>query len=114
MSGNVIDFSTVATSVKTPDLQTQLTLANASASVIVAAVGMQGVPGSARNVTQEFTAGAGGYTVTMAAAIGTWHALFVSGIRQQPSSYSVSGTSLIIPVGLTYAGAVCCFDYLPA
>ena len=116
MTGSVIDFSSVPASVRLPDTLAQVTLASASAGIILQPVGAQGAPGPPGGVplTREFIASAGGYAVTVSRAIGAWHALFVDGIRQQPSAYSVSGAILTIPPGLTYAGAVCCFDFYPA
>ena len=116
MTGSVIDFSSVPAAVRTPDTLAQVTLVPSSAALILQPVGLQGPPGiSAKTlITVEFTAGAGGYTLAVPSAIGAWHAFFLDGMRQPPSAYATAGTSLIIPFGLTFSGAICVFDYLPA
>lgn len=77
--------------------------------------GPSGRDGSSNTRTIEFTVAQNGDLSIDVAYLrsGSWSALFVNGIRQLPSSYSMTGTILTVPSAIIWPGAVCIFEFYP-
>jgi hypothetical protein len=73
--------------------------------------GSGGGGGSSFGAPKEFTGIAAGQTIVLDRTPGGAMLLFVEGLIQSPSNFSVSGTNLVLPPGLVWDGAPCLFVY---
>jgi hypothetical protein len=77
--------------------------------------GIDGAPGAngttAVHTTVQFSGVENGQTVQLTSVPLTFQMLVINGLIESPSSYTVIGTSLLIPPGLVWDGAACFFVY---
>jgi hypothetical protein len=63
-------------------------------------------------ITYTFTVTSSGQSITLASTPGSWSALYVNGLRQDVSMYSISGTTLTLNVQAAQVGDAIIFDYI--
>jgi hypothetical protein len=71
-------------------------------------------PAGGSPLTTTFSGLAAGQSIALDAEAGVFTLLVINGLVESPQNYSVSGSTLIVPPGLVWDGAVCLFYYTPA
>lgn len=83
----------------------------------VASLAVNGVSisnSSGQPVTHSFTLASSGQVVTLVSIPGAWSALYVNGLRQDASMYSIAGSTLTLNTEAAYIGDFIIFDYIPS
>lgn len=90
---------------------TTTTPTNALITVMAIAAAGGGGGGGVWGSPVEFSGLAAGQTVALGALSSSLTMLFVNGLLQAPSNYSISGSNLIIPPGFLDTGCDCIFIF---
>lgn len=73
--------------------------------------GPRGLPGAGL-ISIPFIGVAVGQVITLVDSISGAYYLVINGLVEQATNYSISGNTLVIPAGLVWDGAQCCFYYV--